>query len=92
MSLGNCLESLSQAILVGIILVGRLGVGRDASAWLAAGNCRMTRIEGLSAAPACGLTRLLCIHVILIRGVPFSGIPDISVCAAMLVNKTQGTR
>ena len=26
MSIGNCLESLSQAILVGIILVGRLGI------------------------------------------------------------------
>ena len=27
MSIGNCLEDLSQAILVGMILVGRLGVG-----------------------------------------------------------------
>ena len=29
MSMGNFLESLSQRILVGIILVGRLGVHRD---------------------------------------------------------------
>ena len=35
MSMGNLPESLSQTMLVGIMLVGRLGVGREAMVrWL----------------------------------------------------------
>ena len=47
MSIGNLLESLSQGILVGIIVVGRLGVG-GARILSGAGRARLSYVTSSS--------------------------------------------